>query len=126
LPAQGNRFQLIGEQSTGLTPTRDVQVYITPATIRSFNEETLRLKELTNEYSNVAKEISQGNLENQEKFTNLQREILDAYQEHIKEKVSKIRGVNVSFNQHYLGSWRGNYEHSLNMSMMISHHVATG
>src|SRR5690606_42124448 len=91
LPAQGNRFQLIGEQSTGLTPTRDVQVYITPATIRSFNEETLRLKELTNEYSNLAKEISQGNLENQEEFTNLQHKILDAYQEHIQDKVSKIR-----------------------------------
>lgn len=119
-------FQITGEQNAGLTPNRDVQVYITPATIRNFNEETLRLKELTNEYNNVAKEISQGNLENQEKFTILQHKILDAYQEHIKEKVSKIRGVNVIFNQPYLGSWEGNYEPSLNMTLSISPNADTG
>src|SRR5690606_35035618 len=79
-----------------------------------------------NEYNNVAKEISQGNLENQEQFTTLQHKILDAYQEHIKEKVSKIRGVNVSFNQPYLGSWQGNYEPSLNMTLSISPNADTG
>lgn len=54
---QRNNGQLL-QQNAGLTPNRDVQVYITPATVRNFNEETLRLKELTNEYNNVAKEIS--------------------------------------------------------------------
>lgn len=107
-------------------PNRNVQVYITPATVRNFNEETLKLKELTNEYNKVAKEISQGNLENQEEFTNLQHKILDAYQEYIKEKVSKIRGVNVNFNQPYLGSWQGKYEPSLNMTLSISPNADTG
>src|SRR5690606_8880305 len=79
-----------------------------------------------NEYNNVAKEISQGNLENQEQFTTLQHKILDAYQEHIEEKVSKIRGVNVNFNQPYLGSWQGNHEPSLNMTLSISPNADTG
>src|SRR5690625_3696895 len=83
-------------------------------------------KELTNEYNNVAKEIAQGNLENQEEFTNSQYRILDAYQEYIQDKVSKIRGVNVNFNQPYLGSWEGNYEPSLNMTLSISPNADTG
>lgn len=51
---------------------------------------------------------------------------MDVYQEHIKEKVSKIRGVNVNFNQPYLGSWEGIYEPSLNMTLSISPNADTG
>gem|GEM_PF-5551749 len=65
-------------------------------------------------------------MENQEEFTNSQYRILDAYQEYIQDKVSKIRGVNVNFNQPYLGSWEGNYEPSLNMTLSISPNADTG
>src|SRR5690606_11353204 len=46
--------------------------------------------------------------------------------EHIQDKVSKIRGVNVNFNQPYLGSWQGDYEPSLNMTLSISPNADTG
>ncbi len=81
---------------------------------------------MTNEYSEVAKEIANGDLSKSKRFEELQQEILDQYQEEIEEKVSEIRGVDVKFNPPYIGSWQGKYEPSLNMTLLISDDVDSG
>ena len=101
-------------------------VLITPATIRAFDQETSRLKGLTDEYNKVASEISVGNLTNKVRFEELQSEILDKYAQYLAEKIAKIRGVEVSFKSPYLGAWQGNYEPSLNMTLKISDNADTG
>ena len=114
-----------GDVDGGVIKGTDVSVYITPATIRGFSEETSRLRDLTNEYNEIASEITVGNLTNASRFENLQNEILDKYQEEIQSKVSQIRGVDVTFNSPFLGAWEGNFEPSLNMTISISQNADT-
>lgn len=95
-------------------------VFITPATIRSFSEETSRLKELTEEYSTVAAEIAKGDLTQESRFSELQGLILDTYQSELQAKVKEIEGVDIEFNSPYLGSWQGEYEPSLNLTIKVT------
>src|SRR5699024_692407 len=61
----------------------------------------------------------EGNLEQSKRFEELQKEILDTYQQHLQEEVSKIQGVEVQFNEPFIGLWDGSYEPSLNMTLTI-------
>lgn len=95
-------------------------VFITPATTRAFDIKTEKLKKLTNEYATLTKNLLDGELENEEKFLSLQQEILEETQKEIEKKLNGLDGVEVSFGAPYIGSWEGNYEPSLNMSLTVT------
>lgn len=124
-PVQVTLDKKIAIKDTSPKPISEVAVYITPATVRGFNLETSRLRDLTNEYNKVASEITKGELINSTRFVELQNEILESYQKEVQREVSKISGVEVEFNSPFLGAWDGNFEPPLNMVLKIAQDADT-
>lgn len=99
-----------------------VEALITPATVRSADPVTARLKSLTDEYSEIASLMASGQATDSQlrRFEQLEKDILTDWQDHIKKQTANIKGVDAVFAPSYLGAWEGSFEPSLNLSFEIS------
>jgi regulator of replication initiation timing len=116
------------ESSQPATPeyTRNVSVLITPATIRSFNDLTARMKKLSLAYDDLVKSMDKNPSEKKLKqIKALELQILEQAKKEIAESVAKVNGVEVKFGSDNMGSWQGKAEPSINMTLRVSANVDT-
>lgn len=116
------------ESSQPATPeySRNVSVLITPATIRSFNDLTARMKKLSLAYDDLVKSMDKNPSEKKLKqIKALESQILEQAKKEIAESVAKVNGVEVKFGNDNMGSWQGKAEPSINMTLKISANADT-
>ena len=109
-----------GQRSTPRL-VRDMDVLLTPATVRGMNPMTERIKALSIKYNDVVKEFQSNGDENLLPIiTELEEQILNEPKQEIIDKVSEMSGVAVKFGPAQMGLWDGMYEPSFSMTLSVT------
>ena len=119
-------FSLIDSLRTTPSYLKNISVFITPATIRSYDNVTKRIQELSLKYDKLVKEFSTTN--NPDLFKEIKQieeQILNDTQLEIIESISDIPGVSVKFDEPKIGLWNKFFEPSFNMTLSFTQRADT-
>lgn len=117
--------ETVSSKTQEVTPAprlaRDIGLLITPATVRGYDKFTKRIKKMSLQYDKLVKEFNETkDPKTAKELKKLESQILDAAKKDILEDLSKIDGVAVRFRDAKRGLWRGAFEPSFNMELVIS------
>ena len=100
---------------------KNISTLITPATVRSYDDTTKRIQQLSLRYDKLIRDFSESRNETLfEEIKEIENQILDSTQKEIVESVSKIGGVSVRFEEPKIGLWDNFFEPSFNMTLAVS------
>jgi hypothetical protein len=113
--------QKIEEEKVGPKYVKDISVLITPATVRSSDETTARMKDMTVKYDGLVKQYNETKDEALiPQIRGLEEQILNDTKQEIVDRVAKVPGTKVAFKDHKMGSWQGNFEPAFNMTLSVT------
>ena len=113
--------QKIEEEKVGPKYVKDISVLITPATVRSSDETTARMKDMTVKYDGLVKQYNETKDETLiPQIRGLEEQILNDTKQEIVDRVAKVPGTKVAFKDHKMGSWQGNFEPAFNMTLSVT------
>ncbi len=100
---------------------RDINVLITPATVRGFDTRTERIKDMSIKYDELVKKYAKDkDEETRIAIKELEDQILNDAQQEIIDEVNKIPGLSVKFSEPRMGLWAGAFEPSFNMTFSVT------
>lgn len=114
------------ELSHGLDYYRNVNIYITPATVRDYGTPVLqKIKQLTDEFNQITQDFFNGtnNSTTEEvnrRLAEIDAQILDSVRQDIKAELEKIKGTKTVFDGSYLGLFDNKFEPSFKMHIGIT------
>lgn len=100
-------------------------VLITPATIRSFDDNTKELKELTLQYDELVNKLKNNfTKEGAKELDKVQNKMLNKWRNKIVKETANIKGLELFFEDPFIGRWENsagvaNYEPSFNLQFSL-------